>query len=93
MVADVDGGDEQTAVEHVGLDKHTKLAADMPGVDGLDGRLIVRRQLHEVHDLRPVEQFPPVEVGPVVGGEAVGEQGVRRVDIGAGGVGRPHLEP
>ena len=93
MVADVDGGDEQTAIEHVGLNKHTKLAADMPGVDGLDGRLIVRRQLHEVHDLRPVEQFPPVEVGPVVGGKAVGEQGVRGVDIGTGGVGRPHLEP
>ena len=91
--ADVNGGDEQTAVEHSGLNEHAEFTADVPGVDGLDGRLVVAGQFPEIHHLRPVEQLPSVQVGPVVGGEAVREQGVSGVDIGARGVGRSHLEP
>ena len=89
---DIHGGHQQAAAQHLRLDHHAQLTAHVPRVDGLDGRLVVGWQLGEVHDLCAVEQLPPVEVGPVVGGK-LAEQRMGGVDMGAGGVGRTHLEP
>ena len=64
----------------------------MPCVDGLNGRLVFGGKFSEVHHLRAVDEFPPVEVLPVVGGE-VGKHGMVFLYIGAGGVRRSHLKP
>ena len=93
VVCNVHRGHQQTAVEHAGLNEHAELAADMPRVNGLDGRLIAGGQLHEVHHLCVVQQLPPVEVAPVVGGEVGFEQRVGLVDVGTSGVRRTHLKP
>ena len=93
MAGDVHRGHQQAASGYVGLYQHAQLTADVPGVDGLYGRLIVARQLHQVHHLRLVEQLPPVQVRPVVGREVIAEQGVRLVDVAPRGVRWAHLEP
>ena len=64
----------------------------MPCVDGLDGRLVGSGEVAEVHHLRLVEQFPPVQVAPVVGRE-LAEERMRRVDGRPCGVWRAHLKP
>lgn len=80
------GGHEQTATEHAGLDEHAEFTRDVPCVDGLHDGLIVTGELGKVHDLRAVDERPPVQILPVVGGE-VAENGVGALDIGTGGMG------
>ena len=92
IVGDVHRGHDETAGEDIGLYEHTEFAGYVPGVDGLNRGLVVRGQFGEVHHLSAVEQFPPVEVGPVVRGE-IAEEGVFAVYDGARGVGRLHLKP
>ena len=93
MAVDVHRRHQQLALQHLRLDEHAQLTADVPRIDGLDGRLIVRWQFHQVHHLGTIEKFPPVQVAPVVGGEIVLEERMVSVDIGSCGVRRTHLEP
>ena len=63
----------QLAPKHIRLYQHTQFTGDMPCVDGLDGRLVVLREVLKVHHLSLVQQLPPIQIAPVIGGEAVSE--------------------
>ena len=93
VVRNVHRGHQQAPLPHLSLDEHAEFAADVPRVDRLYGRLVVTGQFHQVHHLCSVQQFPPVEVRPIVGREVVLEERMLLVDIGSGSMGRPHLEP
>ena len=89
---EVEGGENEASLADAGFEQHSKLAREVPGVDGLHDGLIVRRELCEVDALGTVGEFPPLQVLPVVSGE-VSEDRVQGLDEGACGVGRLHLEP
>lgn len=91
-VGDVHRRHEEFSFQHFRLDEHAEFATHMPCVDGLDRWLIGGRQLGEVHHLCLVEQFPPVEVRPVVGWEFL-EERMLCINISTGGVRWTHLEP
>ena len=57
---DIEGGDEKFATKHICFGYHAKLTTNMPSIDRLEWRLIVGRELGEVHNLSTIYKFPPV---------------------------------
>ncbi len=77
---------------HLGFNHHTELSAHVPGIYRLDCRLIILRELAEIHHLRLVQQFPPVQVCPVIRRE-ISEEWMSLVDGSTRGMRRTHLKP
>ena len=83
---------QKLASTHLGFNHHTELSAHVPGIYRLDCRLIILRELTEIHHLRLVQQFPPVQVCPVIRRE-ISEERMSLVDGSTRGMRRTHLKP
>ena len=90
--SNVHTGHHQFTVQYLCFEQHADFPADKPGINTLNRWLECCREVGELHHLRFVQQFPPLQVAMILGREFA-EKRVIFIQENTGCVRRTHLEP
>ena len=90
--SNVHTGHHQFTVQYLCFEQHANFPADKPGINTLNRWLECCREVGELHHLRFVQQFPPLQVAMILGREFA-EKRVIFIQENTSCVRRAHLEP